>query len=624
MTHHRFLLGFTPLLLLTACSDDGASDGLTPVVTTDPEDGGDEDNNAEDASQTSDAGDETEDTADTEDTTEPDEPTTSDVEPTTGPELDASTAEPSATSEPMTTNGSTSEVFTSDTGEPKSCLEIYNCMATCADDACLDQCAHGEDYDAVVAAYYLYLCATSSQCETEQCLVDTCPSEVEACVPSEPVEETDSGVPAVEACPSATGSGTTHAGFIEANETWTAAGSPHIVTSSINIRGATVTVEPCATVYVNEGAFIAVGQTSGSPAALLAQGEYVGDVLRPVIFTAAIEETFWGGVSTLPTGTTELTYTIVARAGHESGPGIGQPSAVLAYGDDNRTTVIPNVNLQHVLIQDSAGLGLAAMASGGFSADSVDVTVASAGLAGTQSGNIKTTYAAYVQAPAIHTLPEGDYTDNAVPVVLADAPFAVEVDEAFHDRGVPYQFVSELRMRPATNEPTTLTIDPGVTLRFGGEDYPAVTGMVLGDIDRPLRLNAAGTAEKAITFTSGAATPAAGDWFGIWWSSAPTSGNVMDYAVVEYGGAQSGGNGQGCGPGDNDALLIVAWEPNSAFITNSTFRNSAVGGIVSAWSSDDPVDLTGNNTFSNIENSCNVSQPRNAEGNCASAEPMCF
>lgn len=617
--------------MLTACSDDGASDGSTPVVpTADPEDAGNDAPNDKDASQTQNP-DDTEDTDDedtSDDETDDDdteEPDTSDVDPMTGSELtpdaSASTAEPVTTSEPVTDN-ITSDITGSDTGEPKSCVEIYNCMANCADDGCLDQCAHGEDYDAVVTAYYLYLCATSSECETEECLVNACPTEVEACVPVEP--ETDSGTPTAQTCPTPTGSGTTHAGFIEADEVWTAAGSPHIVTSSINIRGATVTVEPCATVYVNEGAFIAVGQTSGSPGTLRAEGEYVDDVLRPVIFTAAIEDTFWGGLSTLPTGTTDLVYTIIARAGHKDGPGIGQPSAVLAYGDDNRTTVIPNVNLQHVLIQDSAGLGLAAMASGGFSDESVDVIVASSGLDGAQSGNIKTTYAAYVQAPAIHTLPEGDYTDNALPIVLADAPFALEVDETFHDRGVPYQFVSELRMRPATSEPTTLTIEPGVTLRFGGEDYPAVTGMVLGDIDRPLRLNAAGTAEKAITFTSGAATPTAGDWFGIWWSNAPTSGNVMDYAVVEYGGGQAGGNGHGCGPGDNDALLFIAWEPDSAFITNSTFRNSALGGIVSAWSSDDPVDLTGNNTFSNIGNSCNVSQPRDAEGNCASAEPMCF
>lgn len=624
MTHHRFLLGFAPLLLLTACSDDGSSDEPTPPTnTTTPGDAGKD----EDASKTQDADtdDDTEDTDD-QDTGDDDteEPATTDDEPTTGSELtpDASASTAEVTTSDSVTGSTSSDVVTPDTGEPKSCVEIYNCMALCADDGCLDQCAHGEEYDTVVTAYYLYLCATSSECATEECLVNACPTEIEACIPAEP--ETDGGTPTAEACPTPTGSGTTHAGFIEADEVWTAAGGPHIVTSSINIRGATVTVEPCATVYVNEGAFIAVGQTSGSPGALVAQGEYVDDVLRPVIFTAAIENTFWGGLSTLPTGTTDLTYTIIARGGHKDGPGIGQPSAVLAYGDDNRTTVIPNVNLQHVLIQDSAGLGLAAMASGGFSDESIDVVVASAGLDGAQSGNIKTTYAAYVQAPAIHTLPEGDYTDNAVPVVLADAPFAVEVDETFHDRGVPYQFVSELRMRPATSEPTTLTIDPGVALRFGGEDYPAVTGMILGDIDRPLRLNAAGTADKAITFTSGAATPTAGDWFGIWWSNAPTSGNVMDYAIVEYGGGQSGGNGHGCGPGDNDALLFVAWEPDSAFITNSTFRDSAEGGIVSAWWSDDPVDLTGNNSFSNIGNGCNVSQPRDGEGNCASAEPMCF
>ena len=76
-------------------------------------------------------------------------------------------------------------------------------------------------------------------------------------------------------------------------------------------------------------------------------------------------------------------------------------------------------------------------------------------------------------------------------------------------RGVSYHVRGRLRVAPhADGAPSTLTIEPGVTLRF--DDVTNDSGLQLGTSDvRQGILVAAGTAAQKITFTSAKATPAA-------------------------------------------------------------------------------------------------------------------
>ncbi len=611
MSLRYFLFPLAPFVLVSACSDDGPSADPTPAQTTteepDKDSGPKDDEREEDAATTA----------------EPDEETL-EVPVTTEPEP-ADTTQSSETTIPDEPTVDTSGgELTTGSGEASSCVDIYNCFLPCETEECLDVCAQGQQYEDVLYAYYLYTCTVAFQCTDDACLLENCSFEAQACVYG--TVTTDAGE-TEGACPTPTGEGTEHAGFIEADEVWSAADSPHVVTSNVSVRGANVTIEPCAVVLVAEGAYISVGQTGDSPAAsLVAKGEMVGDVLRPVTFSPAVEDTYWGGISALPTGSLELELAVVSRAGHSNGVGVGVSSAVLAYGDDNRAEVIENVSLKHVLIDQSASLGLAAMASGGFTSDSTNVTVTNAGLEGERSGDVVTTYAGYVEAPAIHTWPLGDYTSNAIPEVLLKAPFILQVPETIPDRGVAYQMVASFSMRPPTSEPIALTVEPGVTIKFANELYSTATGMVLGDLDRPLQLLAAGTEEAPIVFTSGTESPAAGDWSGIWWESGPSEGSVMSHVVIEYGGGESATNGFGCGPGDNDSLLFLAWEPSSSFISNCTFRHSSTGGIVSGWQSDVTVDLATGNTFESITNACNVSLNKSAAGTCPDngGDPSCY
>lgn len=102
-----------------------------------------------------------------------------------------------------------------------------------------------------------------------------------------------------------------------------------------------------------------------------------------------------------------------------------------------------------------------------------------------------------------------------------------------------------------------------------------------------------------------------GGW-GIVRGGGPATGNVVRNLHVEYAGGDSGTQGFGCGPIDNDAALIIRnWIPEAGSITGSTFRASAAGGIVSGWMTDaGGPDLKTGNTFTDVA-TCEVSRWKN-------------
>src|SRR6476661_4632268 len=73
-----------------------------------------------------------------------------------------------------------------------------------------------------------------------------------ACTPSHADLPDAAVAPDAAACTAPTGAGTMHASTISQPETWTAAGSPHVVPYDLTIS-ATVTIEACSTVQVGPG-----------------------------------------------------------------------------------------------------------------------------------------------------------------------------------------------------------------------------------------------------------------------------------------------------------------------------------------------------------------------------------
>ncbi|MBP9854974.1 MAG: right-handed parallel beta-helix repeat-containing protein, partial [Candidatus Omnitrophica bacterium] len=105
-----------------------------------------------------------------------------------------------------------------------------------------------------------------------------------------------------------------------------------------------------------------------------------------------------------------------------------------------------------------------------------------------------------------------------------------------------------------------LTVDPGVTVKFG-----ANSGLTIGNGSTSTgALDARGTANEPIVFTSNAASPTAGSWNNIDFNWTNASQTFVDHAVVEYGGSD----------------YSEAFDVNVPItITNSIFRNNDGNGI---------------------------------------------
>ncbi|MEX2604054.1 MAG: right-handed parallel beta-helix repeat-containing protein, partial [Gracilimonas sp.] len=118
----------------------------------------------------------------------------------------------------------------------------------------------------------------------------------------------------------------------------------------------------------------------------------------------------------------------------------------------------------------------------------------------------------------------------------------------------PYQVTSDVIIA----EGVTLTIEPGVEVQFDSGTSLLVDGALVAD----------GTAADSIRFTSSAGTKAPGDWNTIRFNNTSNVGSVIDYVIMEYGGAGSGG-----------ALLSYTTGAYAVNITNSEFKYSNVHGI---------------------------------------------
>ncbi|CAN5916472.1 hypothetical protein BH11MYX2_BH11MYX2_00830 [soil metagenome] len=444
---------------------------------------------------------------------------------------------------------------------------------------------------------------------------------------------------ALGGCATPTGAGTMHTGVLAADEIWTAEGSPHLVTGTITVKGGhTLTIEECAVVQISAGQSIYVGSASPSDGTgtLIAHGtagSSPGDsFLRPVRITSVSLTSYWGSLVVDATGLLDLDTVVVDRGG-DPAVSAGGGGAIVARGDDNRLVPVRNIKAKNVLVAGSATYGINVRTSAGFTTDSGNIEINTSGGSGVVSGGEDSHYAMYIESPSIQTLPTSmTFQANNRDAVLAHDPFTLAVDERFPYIGVPYQLRGDFYMAPSTVSTITLTIDPGVTIKLGGPLASAPT-IKLGYGDtaadtHAVRLVAAGTAAKPIKLTSGAATPAAGDWIGIDWQGGPATGNTMSYVTTEYGGASAATSGFGCGPSDNSALVIITdWRPDDAFITNSTFKDSAGGGIVSGWKSDAAgPNLKTGNTFVNLQSACSVTQPRTANNMCPGNDstPDCY
>ncbi len=409
---------------------------------------------------------------------------------------------------------------------------------------------------------------------------------------------TDAG----SACPALTGTGTKHGGTaITASTTWKAADGPHTVDAFTIEKDATLTLEPCTEVRVSASAGISV------------RGKLVaeGTALTPIRIVADDATKPFGFVQ-LFGGSASLAYVSLENGGNKDN--INGYAVLEARGAsfDPRQEVL---KVNHVSVKGSEQFGVSLRDGATFTKDSSDLVITGAKL-----GAIRT------WPRLAGNIPTGSYTGNTLDEIVVMAENDMTEDTTFHERGVPYRLgdlnnVPDLRVGGSTDR-ATLTIEAGVTVKVtpGGrivmlkKSVGVATGTII----------AVGTAARPIVFTSNAATPAAGDWRGLWFD-APDTVNKLDFIEVKYAGGPSQANSFHCDEAmagfsrSEDGAVLLFGKPASAFITHSKFIASAGDGITRAWS-DDVLDLSPTNTFSMIAK-CNQGYPRAANGSCPTPVP---
>jgi putative cofactor-binding repeat protein len=166
-----------------------------------------------------------------------------------------------------------------------------------------------------------------------------------------------------------------------------------------------------------------------------------------------------------------------------------------------------------------------------------------------------------------------------IPVAKADTEVGGPIisDTTWTAANSPYIVVESVEVW----EGVTLTIEPGVTVKFYSEKKLQVNGGLI----------AQGTAGNLITFTSNQASPAPGDWGNIEFTSTAitttmdaegdyVSGSILQYCVVEYAGYGYG--------------AYSAIDAHSLLIDHCTVRNNDGRGIYSVGTVSAPARVINN------------------------------
>lgn len=417
--------------------------------------------------------------------------------------------------------------------------------------------------------------------------------------------------PVVSKCIAPTGEGTSHSGALAADEeVWTAAGSPHVITFPITIRaGQKLTVEPCAVVRLEAGTSVLVA------------GELIADGAadQRIAFERAGAEP-WEYIRVSSTGHARFAHATLSGGGYLRNNRPDATAALYVQGDPRSPAgVLPLVRVDHVTIEGSQALGVLLTENSAFTDDSRDLTITGSGSAPLR-----------LWLRAASSLPAGTYTDNQDDQLLLEAGgfgnAAVVGEVTLRERGLPYHVISApLRVGGDAGAPGTLTIEPGVTLRFqkgSGIDVqaPSTSEPSTGT------LRAVGTPEKPIVLTSDAATPAPGDWIGVTFKGTPSANNRIEHATIAYAGGESGISSYDCYVAPDDrgfvnrgAVIFFGNQPAAPFIAHTRIENSAQDGVVRGWTGE-PVDFLDTNEFVGVSR-CWQTFPKPATGSCPAPPP---
>ena len=410
-------------------------------------------------------------------------------------------------------------------------------------------------------------------------------------------------------CTPPVGAGTTH-GSVSAPETWTEAGSPHLLPFDTSIYSA-VTIEPCAVVRIARRATVTVNP-GGS---LVTQGQ----LARPVTFEPMVAGEAWASIRNLG-GTLSLSHAVLAGGGDPLNTNVALAGALQMQSPLATGGIL---HVDDVEIVGSLSQGVYVNGPIGFDASSRNLRV---------HGSVS--FPVHVYARVIGSVPTGAYTGNGRDAIAISGTGGPVLDaQTMHARGVPYHVGGTGqdggRMdvdSQAAGQVAVLTIEPGVTIQFppGG-----VFNVGPGSGTAPSRgaLIAIGGTDPVdrIVFTSDkSAASQAGDWLGIVFGGAVDTRSVMQNVRVEFAGGTSTTGSNSCpypgSNGINDAAIRIFGPPLTQFITGTEILSSLHHGIDRGWRADLQPDFLAGNTFTSVA-ACKQTVPRTAAGVCPQVLP---
>jgi len=352
------------------------------------------------------------------------------------------------------------------------------------------------------------------------------------------------------------GGPTYHHGYVDTSETWSPGGNPHILDGDVGFRyGAWLTVEP-GCIVKSDGFTIRIGYFS--PSGMKA----IGTASAPIVFTSnqttptpgdwtglAFEESTLAG--------TRLSFCTIEYAGYA---GIdGAAISILNGGavDEIDNCTIRKGGYHGVFCRDNSTFG-------SFHDNKVTEN---------RSYPLRIGPRLAERLDANNMLTGNDSTGVSL--------FGrCSLTTTWPDLGVPY-VIKDVTVGDVTNNPV-LTIEPNTEVRFRKEGYLAVGN--LGGT-KPGRIIADGSAGP-IKFTSLAATPAPGDFYGVSVYENASAESEFRGCEFSYGGGTGGDNG----------LLFV--HKSSPEITGCDFGCSKGWGITFRTSQiPDTAELKRVNTF---------------------------
>lgn len=399
--------------------------------------------------------------------------------------------------------------------------------------------------------------------------------------------------PAADACPvDVATTPVEHAGTLAATERWTAA-SPHHVRGDVSLAaGVTLTIDPCVKVTFARDASLTVAREG---AHLVAEGT----AQRPITFDGE-SGARWSQLTVEHPASAVIRY---ARFGH-GGADRFHGYATIALRGDGATPAKPVATLDHVTVETSLGPGVRVERAGTFGAGSADLVVRT-------SGSADAPFPVVLGEHAIDGLPTGTYTGNRVDEVLvrpegANGRSGLQQDATMRDRGVPYRIGESAVDRFVlggggdAGHRTTLTIEPGVTLRF----HPGTQLQIeraTGEFAASGVLRAVGTAARPIVMTSAADTARAGDWIGLWYGGVASAENRLEHVTIEYTGHDCGCVLSSCSDiTRNDAAVIFTQPPPSDFLHDVRVAHGSGHGVHRGWRGEASPDFLTGNTFEDL------------------------